>query len=109
MRKLATVVTLSAAAAFGAVLLASSASAGSVDATAHTGYIKRATTSYMAPSNQSTPVHFNLVPGQPANVLCFTEGQSINGNHTWIRIGQDGKLGFVHRDTIAPGASAPHC
>lgn len=109
MRTLSTVVTLTAAAAVGAIVVAGASHAASMDTSAHVGYIKRATTSYSSPSNQSMPVHFNLQPGQPANILCFTEGQSIDNNHTWFRIGQDGKLGFVHRDVIAPGTGIPHC
>ena len=108
MSKLATIVTLTAAAAFGAVLISGTAHAISTSAD-QVGIIKRSTTSYSSPSKDSSPVHFNLVPGQRTNVVCWTEGQKIDNNTTWFRIGQDGQLGFVHRDTIAPPQFAPHC
>jgi len=108
MRKLTAIVALSAAAA-GGVAIASSVGAGSGTAES-VGHIKAPTSSYTSPSNQSSPVHFNLKPGTPVHIRCFTEGQDIHGQHNWFRIGVDGKLGFVHRDTIAPGTNEiPHC
>ena len=41
--------------------------------------------------------------------ICFTEGQTLTGSSYWFRIGQDGNLGFVHRDAISPGVGMPHC
>jgi hypothetical protein len=109
MRKLAAIAALSAAAAAGGLVAASTVGADS-GATESTGYIKAPTTSYTSPSNQSMPVHYNLKPGTPVHVRCWTEGQDINGQHNWLRIGIDGNLGFVHRDTIAPGTGdIPHC
>ena len=83
--------------------------ANATSAPEHIGYIKTAATSYAGPSNQTTPVHFGLQAGQKVNIVCFTEGQSLNGNSYWFRIGQAGNLGFVHRDAIAPGVGMPHC
>jgi hypothetical protein len=72
-------------------------------------YIKRATTSYSSPTNQSPPVHYGLRAGEAVTVRCFTEGQELLGNHYWLKIGKDGRLGFVHRDAVAPGGNIPHC
>ena len=108
MRRLATVIAITGAAAFGAIVIGGTANAVSTSAE-YLGTIKRATTSYSSPSKDSIPVHFNLLPGQKANVVCWTEGQNIDNNTTWFRIGQDGHLGFVHRDVIAPPQYAPHC
>ncbi len=94
-------------AALTAVVAATPANASS--APEHIGYIKTPATSYVSPSNQTSPVHFGLQPGQKVNVICFTEGQTLNGNSYWFRIGQAGNLGFVHRDVIAPGVGMPHC
>lgn len=108
MRKFAAIAAISAAAAVGAVAVAGSAGAES-DAASITGVIKRTTTSYTSPSTVSSPVHFNLAANTRTNVLCYTEGQTQNGNPYWIRIGQDGKTGFVHRDSIVPAETPPHC
>ena len=89
--------------------------AAATSATAHSSaqenviYIKRATTSYSEPTNQSTPVHYGLRAGEAVTVRCFTEGQELLGNHYWLKIGKDGQLGFVHRDAVAPGGNIPHC
>ena len=107
MRKFAAIAAMSAAAAFGAVAVAGTAGAES-DAASIPGVIKRTTTSYTSPSTASSPVHF-LAANTRANVLCYTEGQTQNGNPYWIKIGQDGKTGFVHRDSIVPAETPPHC
>jgi len=89
--------------------------AAATSATAHSSaqestiYIKRATTSYSAPTNQSAPVHYGLKAGDVVSVRCFTEGQELLGNHYWLKIGKDGQLGWVHRDAVAPGGNIPHC
>jgi hypothetical protein len=72
-------------------------------------YIKKAATSYSAPTNQSAPVHYGLKEGEMVTVRCFTEGQELGGNHYWLKIGKDGKLGFVHRDSVALIPGIPHC
>jgi hypothetical protein len=108
MRKV-TAITLSvAAAALLAVGAAHTANAQSAPA-GHVGYIKQPTTSYQYPTNQSSPVKFGLTPGQQVDVVCFTEGQELNGNYYWFRIVESGTPSFVHRDAIAPGHGMPHC
>jgi hypothetical protein len=73
-------------------------------------YNKNGATSYSSPSNHSAPVHFGLKASGPVLVRCSTEGQEPQGNHYWFRVGKDGRLGYVHRDAIAPGSdSIPHC
>ena len=108
MSKLATVVTLTAAAAFGAVIIGGTANAISTSFD-QVGIINHATTSYSSPSTDSSPVHVNLVPGERANVVCWTDGQSIDNNTRWFRIDQDGKIGFVSGAAISPPHFAPHC
>lgn len=89
--------------------------AAASQATAHSAaqdtsiYIKKATTSYSEPTNQSTPVSYGLKEGDRVTVRCFTEGQELLGNHYWLKIAKDGKLGFVHRDTVALVPGIPHC
>jgi hypothetical protein len=108
MRKL-TAITLSvAAAALLAVGAAETANAHSAVA-GHIGYITQPTTSYQYPTNQSPPVDFSLKPGQQVDVVCFTEGQVLNGNHYWFRIFENGTPSFVHRDAISAGYGMPHC
>ena len=113
MRKTIVIITLALLAvavpiaALSAVIFATPANASS--APQHLGYIKTPATSYTGPSNQTTPVHFGLQPGQQVNIICFTEGQTLTGSSYWFRIGQDGNLGFVHRDAISPGMGMPHC
>jgi len=103
------------AAGVAAASLAGVGIAAASSATAHSSaheqviYVKRATTSYSSPTNQSAPVHFGLKAGDAVTVRCFTEGQELLGNHYWFKVGKDGKLGFVHRDTVAPGGNIPHC
>ena len=98
-----------------ATSLAAMGIAAASSATAHspaqdtTIYIKKATTSYSEPTNRSTPVHYGLKEGETVPVRCFTEGQELLGNHYWLKIGKDGKLGFVHRDTVALVPGIPHC
>ena len=95
---------------FAAMTIATATSANAHSTTQeHVGFIKKATTSYSSPTNQSTPVHFGLKAGERVLVRCFTEGQEQQGNHYWFRIGKDGNLGFVPRDAIAPGTDVPHC
>ena len=114
MRQKAIIIATVAVFAVGAPVAAVTAVVAATPANAtsapeHIGYIKTAATSYAGPSNQTTPVHFGLQAGQKVNIVCFTEGQSLNGNAYWFRIGQAGNLGFVHRDAIAPGVGMPHC
>jgi hypothetical protein len=106
MRKIAAALALAAVAGAGAVGLAAEANATPANSR---GVITIPTTSYTSPSNQTTPVHYGLQPGQAATVVCFTEGQSVYGNHYWYRIGLDGRLGFVHRGAINVGPDIPHC
>lgn len=103
MRKLIAIATLSTAAIAGGAVLAGTASAAGP-----TGVIKRPATSYISPSTVSQPVH-HLIPNTSVDVLCFTEGQEIYGNHVWFRIRKDGQNGFVHRDAIAPSGDIRHC
>jgi hypothetical protein len=108
MRKL-TAITLSVAAA--AVLGVSAAHSANAHSSAgqHIGYITQPTTSYQYPTNQSPPVEFGLKPGQQVDVVCFTEGQTLNGNYYWFRIVESGTPSFVHRDAISAGYGMPHC
>ena len=108
MRKFTAVTVSVAAAALLAVGAAHTANAQSSSAD-HVGYIKQPTTSYQYPTNQSSPVKFGLKPGQQVDVVCFTEGQELNGNYYWFRIVDSGTPSFVHRDAIAPGDGMPHC
>jgi hypothetical protein len=63
------------------------------------GWITHATTSYSSPSKTSAPVHF-LAQRDAVETLCFTEGQQSGTSNLWFRIAKDGKIGYVHRDTI---------
>jgi hypothetical protein len=72
-----------------------------------TGVIKRFTTSYTAPSNTSIPVEF-LKEGQHVQVLCFREGQVLDGNPIWFLI-RHNELGYVHRDSISVRGDIRHC
>ena|SRR5690349_10738707 len=89
--------------------------AAASSATAHSAaqdtsvYIKKAATSYSLATNQSTPVHYGLKEGEMVTVRCFTEGQELGNNHYWLKIGKDGKLGFIHRDSVALVPGIPHC
>ncbi|WP_103380553.1 hypothetical protein [Pseudonocardia dioxanivorans] len=80
----------------------------------HPAYIKAPATAYQHADNRSAPIFTNLKPGQQVTALCFTEGQTVDGNHNWFRISltpdPQGSTGFVHRDAIS--VSAPdlrHC
>jgi hypothetical protein len=106
MRKLATIAAMAVIAGVGVVGIAAEANATPANST---GVITIPTTSYTSPSNQTTPVHYGLQPGQAATVVCFTEGQSIDGNPYWFRIGLSGELGFVNRGAITVGPDIPHC
>jgi hypothetical protein len=101
-RKAKILATLATAAAAGVAGLATTAHA------AEPGLITRPTTSYTSPSQQSIPVHF-LRQGDQVETLCFTEGQDLHGNAYWVRIRQNGDLGFVHRDAIIPPSGLTHC
>jgi hypothetical protein len=108
MRKVTAITLSAAAAALLAVGAAETANAHS-SAGQHIGYITQPTTSYQYPTNQSSPVEFGLKPGQQVDVVCFTEGQVLNGNHYWFRIVERGTPSFVHRDAISAGYGMPHC
>ena len=107
MRKLAALAAVSGAAALGGLAVAGSVSADSTTETY--GTITQMTTSFSAPTNQSIPVHETLVPNQNVLARCSIEGQDIGGDHTWIRIGRDGKLGFVHASTIEVNGHIGSC
>jgi hypothetical protein len=107
MRKLAALAAISGAAALGGLAVASSASADSITETY--GTITTMTTSFTSPTNQSIPVHPTLVPNQNVAVRCSTPGQNISGENTWIRIGRDGNLGFVHASTIQVNGHIGSC
>jgi hypothetical protein len=100
MRRIAIIAVVTIATLLtGVVVAANTANAHSAPGE-QIGYLKRATTSYQEPLNTSILVHFGLKQDQKVLVVCFQEGQEINGNNVWFRIGQDGKLGFVHRDLV---------
>jgi hypothetical protein len=99
-----------ATASLAAVTIATATSANAQSsAEDHIGYITQATTSYVYPTNQSTPVHYGFKAGDQVVVRCFTEGQELQGNHYWFRITKDGNLGFVHRSAMATATGIPHC
>ena len=109
MRKV-TAITVSVAAAAALLAVGAAETANAHSGTAgQVGYIKQPTTSYQYPTNQSSPVKFGLKPGQQVDVVCFTEGQELNGNHYWFRIVDNNTPSFVHRDAISPGYGMPHC
>ena len=54
----------------------------------HTAYITKPITGYQHPDNRSAPFFTNLTPGQEVTVVCFTEGQQLNGNHYFFRTAQ---------------------
>jgi hypothetical protein len=68
-------------------------------AAAGSAFISNATTSYTSPSDRTIPVDF-LPQGTPVEALCFTEGQQLRNSYLWFKVRRDGKMGFVHRDTI---------
>jgi hypothetical protein len=104
MRKLIALTTISAAAVLGGAALAGTASAAGVD-----GTITRATTSYTSPSRNTTPVQ-HLDANTPVDIVCWTQGQHVDGTSTWLRINHANERSFVNRAAIAPGAGEiPHC
>ena len=108
MRKVAAIITLSAATALGAIVIGGTANAGSVDTSDHVGWIKQATTSYQDPTNKSRPIHYGLQP-DPIRMICFAEGQEMDKNPYWILVDKDGNRGFVHRYATAPAEDLRHC
>jgi hypothetical protein len=90
-------------AAVGVVGLAATAGASEP-----TGVITQSTTSYSSPSNVSAPVR-SLSQGTPVQAVCFTEGQSLGGNHNWFRIVDGNGSSFVHRNSITVGQGLRHC
>ena len=100
MRKIATIALVTVATLLSGVVVAASTANAHSAAAENTGYLKRATTSYQEPLNTSIPVHFGLKQDQKVLIVCFQEGQQVNGNNVWFRIGQDGKLGFIPRDVV---------
>jgi hypothetical protein len=106
MRKLATATVMAAAVIVGGVGVAAEANAQSG---LPSGTIKLPTNSYTSQSSESAPVHYAMRPGQKVTVVCWTQGQSVDGNDVWFRIGLDGRLGFVNRASIVPDAYISHC
>ena len=94
-------------AAAGLVALACSANA-SDSSSSSGGMIKQPTMSYTSPATTSQPVQ-RLSPGQPVDVVCVTNGQTINGNSYWARINSDGMGAFVHRDAVHIPVYTPFC
>jgi hypothetical protein len=93
------------------VATAAAAGVAGLATTAHAaeaGLITRPTTSYSSPSQATMPVH-SLRPGDQVETLCFTEGQSVNGNAYWFRISRNGDSGYVHRDAMIPPTELRHC
>jgi hypothetical protein len=89
-------------------VVAGVALAGVADASTSTGVITRPTTSYSSPSNVSVPVR-SLAQGTHVDAVCFTEGQTIDGNHNWFRIIGDGGSSYVHRSAISADPDLRHC
>ena len=106
MRKIAALATVSAAAALGGLAVANSVSAESAETY---GTITKMTTSFSNPTNQSIPVHEVLVPNQNVLARCSIEGQDVGGDTTWIRIGRDGKLGFIPASTVQVNGHIGSC
>jgi hypothetical protein len=106
MRKITAATVLAAAVAVGVVGVAADANA---QAGLPSGTIKLPTNSYTSQSSESTPVHYAMQPGQKVTVVCWTQGQSVDGNDVWFRIGLDGRLGFVNRDAVSPDAYVSRC
>lgn len=106
MRKLAVASLVAAAVAVGVVGVAADANA---QAGLPSGTIKIPTNSYTSQSSESTPVHYAMQPGQKVTVVCWTQGESVDGNDMWFRIGLDGRLGFVPREVVSPDAYVSHC
>jgi hypothetical protein len=95
-------------AAIGVVGLAGPATAA--ESSSLVGTIKQRTTSYVSPSNQTTPIHTSLLEGMQVETVCFTDqGQALDGNPYWFRVSKDGTSGYVHRDAISVGNDLPNC
>ncbi|GGL96412.1 hypothetical protein [Nakamurella endophytica] len=95
MRTLAAV----AAAAFGILAVGTATAAAAADREP-TGVVKTTTTSYMLPTDRSTPVHVDLRADTEVYLQCWARGQSLSGNPMWYRIATGGKLGFVPAGTV---------
>ena len=106
MRK--TVLLAGGIAVAAASLVALTCTANASDNSNNGGMIKQPTMSYTSPSNTSQPVQ-RLIPGQPVDVVCVTNGQTINGNSYWARISSDGLGAFVHRDAVHIPIYTPFC
>jgi hypothetical protein len=105
MRKLIAL-ALSTIAGVGAVAgLAADAGA----TTTYTGTIKQPTTSFVAPSRTTAPVHYNLQANEQVETHCFREGDVINGSPYWFIIEKNGQTGYVHLDAISVSQELPHC
>lgn len=64
-------------------------------------------TSYTSPSNTSIPVQ-HLRNGERVDVLCFREGQVLDGNPIWFLI-RHHETGYVHRGSISVRGDVRHC
>jgi hypothetical protein len=82
--------------------------AGAAEHADPTGLILAPTNSYSAPTNQSPAVKA-LSPGTGVQVVCHTEGQTVDGNPNWFRISPADGSGFVHRSAISVAPVLPHC
>jgi hypothetical protein len=108
MRKIIIAATVTVLAALTMLGLAMLGLAGTASAAEANSVITRSTTSYSSPSNQSAP-GLPLTAGTLVDTVCFTEGQTLNGNHYWFRIQLDGTSSYVHRDAITPPTGLRHC
>ena len=73
------------------------------------GVTKGFATTYSSPSNETGTVH-HLPANTPVTVMCFREGQVLNGNPLWFIVNVDGDSGYLHRDLLAvPEGSVGHC
>jgi hypothetical protein len=82
--------------------------AGAAEYADPTGLIIAPATSYSSPSNQSGPIR-SLSPGTGVRTVCFTEGQTLVGNHNWFRISEADGSGYVHRSAISVAPGLRHC
>ena len=106
MRK--TVLLAGGIAVAGASLVALACTANASDSSRDGGMIKQPTMSYTSPSSTSQPVQ-RLSPGTPVDIVCVSDGQTINGNSYWARISSDGLGAFVHRDAVHIPIYTPFC
>ena len=106
MRK--TVLLAGGIAVAAASLVALTCTANASDNSNDGGMIKQSTMSYTSPSNTSQPVQ-RLSRGTPVDIVCVSNGQTINGNSYWARINSDGLTGFVHRDAVHIPINTPFC